>query len=98
MHTSGMSGLRVTAAELDLREVLATRIDACTTGFPADADIAVAAVGAQEWSLFDDLVPPVVVLRAAALQHNTEVMSAYCRANGVDLAPHGKTSMAPQLW
>jgi D-serine dehydratase len=98
MHTSGMSGLRVTAAELGLREVLATRIDAYTTGFPADADIAVAAVGAQEWSLFDDLVPPVVVLRAAALQHNTEVMSAYCRANGVDLAPHGKTSMAPQLW
>ena len=83
---------------LDLREILATRIDAFTTGFPADSDVAVAAVGEQGWTLFDDLVPPVVVLRAAALEHNADVMSAYCRAHGVDLAPHGKTSMAPQLW
>jgi D-serine dehydratase len=26
------------------------------------------------------------------------LMSRYCREHGVDLAPHGKTSMAPQLW
>ena len=83
---------------LDLREVLETRIDARTTGFPAGSDLAVAEVGSQGWNLFDDLVPPVVVLRAADLEHNAAVMSAYCRAYGVELAPHGKTSMAPQLW
>ena len=86
------------AGGLDLREVLATRIDAFTTGFPAGSDVAVAAVGEQGWTLFDDLVPPVVVLRAAALEHNADLMSAYCRAHDVELAPHGKTSMAPQLW
>ena len=83
---------------LDLRAVLAVRVEETTTGFPAGADLAVADVGSRGWNLFEDLVPPVVVLRERALEHNLELMSAYCRANGVELAPHGKTSMAPQLW
>ena len=85
-------------AGLDLREVLATRIDDRTTGFPAGADRSVGEVDAAGWTLHGDLVPPVVVLRASALAHNLAVMAAYCRAHGVELAPHGKTSMAPQLW
>jgi D-serine deaminase-like pyridoxal phosphate-dependent protein len=41
-------------------------------------------------------VPPVMVLKRSALDHNIETMARYCRDNGVDLAPHGKTTMAPQ--
>jgi D-serine deaminase-like pyridoxal phosphate-dependent protein len=43
-------------------------------------------------------VPPVMVLKRSALNHNIETMARYCRDNGVDLAPHGKTTMAPQLF
>ncbi|KRE26741.1 amino acid deaminase [Mycobacterium sp. Soil538] len=48
------------------------------------------------WS--DDEAPgPVCLLRAEALTHNLATMAAWCRDRGVDLAPHGKTHMAPQL-
>jgi D-serine deaminase-like pyridoxal phosphate-dependent protein len=42
--------------------------------------------------------PPVMVLKRSALDQNIETMARYCRDNGVDLAPHGKTTMAPQLF
>ncbi|KUI36757.1 alanine racemase [Mycobacterium sp. GA-2829] len=40
---------------------------------------------------------PVCVLRASALTHNLITMARWCRRRGVDLAPHAKTHMAPQL-
>jgi D-serine deaminase-like pyridoxal phosphate-dependent protein len=43
-------------------------------------------------------VGPVCVLRAAALAHNLSAMAGWCRDRGVELAPHGKTHMAPQLF
>jgi D-serine deaminase-like pyridoxal phosphate-dependent protein len=39
-----------------------------------------------------------MALRESALAHNLSLMADYCRAWGVDIAPHGKTTMAPQLW
>ncbi len=40
---------------------------------------------------------PVLVLHEAALNQNIEAMAAYCAAVSVRHAPHGKTTMAPQL-
>lgn len=40
---------------------------------------------------------PLLTLRETALAHNIAAMAAYCRQAGVALAPHGKTTMAPQL-
>lgn len=40
---------------------------------------------------------PVCVLRADALAHNLVTMAAWCASRGVELAPHGKTHMSPQL-
>jgi D-serine deaminase-like pyridoxal phosphate-dependent protein len=49
-------------------------------------------------SLFGgDFVLPLMVLRESALAGNIASMAAYCAAAGVRLAPHGKTTMAPQL-
>ena len=45
----------------------------------------------------DGAVGPVCVLRAEALTHNLAAMAGWCRDRGVELAPHGKTHMAPQL-
>lgn len=39
----------------------------------------------------------VCVLRREALTHNMETMAGWCRERGVELAPHGKTHMSPQL-
>ncbi|WP_030155413.1 hypothetical protein [Glycomyces sp. NRRL B-16210] len=45
-----------------------------------------------------DLETPAVVLDAEALDHNLHAMAAWCAARGLALAPHGKATMAPQLW
>jgi D-serine deaminase-like pyridoxal phosphate-dependent protein len=45
-----------------------------------------------------DLPLPVLVLRRGALEHNLALMAGWCTAQGVSLAPHGKTTMAPQLF
>ena len=73
-------------------------VDPTTKGFPAvDRPVRLAAVRNQGWTLAD-LVPPVLVLRERALAHNIALMADYCSAHGVDHAPHGKTTMAPQIW
>ena len=45
-----------------------------------------------------DLPTPLVTLDASAIEHNEAVMTCWIRGHGVELAPHGKTSMAPALW
>lgn len=44
-----------------------------------------------------DLPGPLCVLRAEALTHNLDTMAAWRLRRGVELAPHGKTHMAPAL-
>jgi D-serine deaminase-like pyridoxal phosphate-dependent protein len=45
-----------------------------------------------------DLPLPVVAIDAHALAHNVELMARWCADRGVLLCPHGKTTMAPQLF
>ena len=60
----------------------------------APADIA-----ARGWNLLaGDLPLPLAALDRDALAHNIRWMQAYARGQGVDLAPHGKTTMSPQLF
>ncbi len=40
---------------------------------------------------------PLLTLRDAALRNNVAAMAAFCGRAGVALAPHGKTSMSPEL-
>jgi D-serine deaminase-like pyridoxal phosphate-dependent protein len=46
----------------------------------------------------DDLETPSLALFAGALDHNATAMAAWCAERGLALAPHGKATMAPQLW
>ncbi len=49
-------------------------------------------------SLFGgSFVLPIMVLRESAVRGNVQSMADYCAAARVQLAPHGKTTMAPQL-
>ena len=82
-------------AEALLAEV---RVGSTTKGFPSIAEpVPLLEAGEQGWT-FADLVPPVLVLRGTALEHNVRLMAEYCRRHGVSIAPHAKTTMAPQLW
>ncbi|MBC7392622.1 MAG: amino acid deaminase [Variovorax sp.] len=56
-------------------------------------------IGAAQWNvLAGDLPLPLAVLKREALEHNLAWMQARVREWGVDLAPHGKTTMSPQLF
>ena len=41
---------------------------------------------------------PVAVLRRSTLEHNARWMAEFVRRSGATLCPHGKTTMAPQLF
>jgi D-serine dehydratase len=57
------------------------------------------AITAAGWSvLHGDVSLPVAVLRDSALRHNLDWMAHFIAAYGVDLAPHGKTTMSPELF
>ncbi|MEN0129604.1 MAG: hypothetical protein AAGC49_09205 [Brevundimonas sp.] len=45
-----------------------------------------------------DLQTPVLTLDRAALTHNLTAMFDWLATEGLAIAPHGKTTMAPQLW
>ncbi|GAA1136950.1 amino acid deaminase [Kribbella jejuensis] len=44
------------------------------------------------------LPTPLMTLSAAGLRHNVDTLATWCARHGVELAPHGKTTMAPALW
>ena len=41
---------------------------------------------------------PVMTLDDSAIDQNLATMAGWCKAHGVELAPHGKTTMAPAVW
>src|SRR5689334_8711269 len=50
------------------------------------------------WSLLDEEIAlPTAVLYEEKLAHNVKWMRAFMKEYGVQLAPHGKTTMAPKL-
>jgi D-serine dehydratase len=52
-----------------------------------------------EWNLLnEDVGLPAAVLYADRVEHNLKWMQAFVAEYGVKLAPHGKTTMAPQLF
>lgn len=81
-------------------DVLDPWLDRSSKGFPQDAPpLRRAQIGAQGWSvLAGDLPLPLAVIRRTALQHNLGWMQRFCDERGIGLAPHGKTTMSPQLF
>lgn len=76
------------------------RVDHRFKGLPASAEgLTVGELAAERRSLFTGgFTTPVLALSAEALEHNLVAMERYSAAHGLAFAPHGKTSMAPQLF
>ncbi|MDX2542320.1 amino acid deaminase [Streptomyces sp. WI04-05B] len=83
-----------------LARLAAERVDARFKGLPPDADgLTVGELAAQRRNLFTGgFTTPVLALSAERLTHNLELMETYAARHGLVFAPHGKTSMAPQLF
>lgn len=69
-------------------------------GYPTAAAPCLASeLGRKGWNvLAGDLPYPTAVLRTEALAHNLAWMQDFAQRKGVALAPHGKTTMSPELF
>ncbi|MEU6063300.1 MULTISPECIES: alanine racemase [Streptomyces] len=76
------------------------RVDHRFKGLPPDADgLTVGELAAERRNLFTDgFTTPVLALSAERLEHNLGLMETYAARHRLAFAPHGKTSMAPQLF
>lgn len=69
-------------------------------GFPhAAPPLRRSEVAAQGWNLWaGDLPLPLAVVKVAQLRHNLQWMQQFVERQGIAFAPHGKTTMSPQLF
>ena len=85
---------------MNLDELLNAPVEPTTKGWPAMAGtLPLRDAGRQGWNLLrQDLPLPVAVLKGSALAHNSRWMRGFLERFDVRLCPHGKTTMAPQLF
>lgn len=83
-----------------LAELAEERVDHRFKGLPPDAyGLTLAELAGQRRNLFTGgFTTPVLALSAERLEHNLKLMETYSARHGLAFAPHGKTSMAPQLF
>ncbi|MCU6499152.1 amino acid deaminase [Rugamonas sp. A1-17] len=68
-------------------------------GLPITEPLRQGDIGARQWNVLNaDTSFPVALLKASSLKHNLRWMRDFCGQYGVQLAPHGKTTMSPQLF
>ncbi|MFE9430633.1 amino acid deaminase [Streptomyces sp. NPDC006640] len=87
-------------AAAPLAALAADRVDHRFKGLPPDAyGLTVGELAARRRNLFTDgFTTPVLALSVERLAHNLDLMETYATRHGLAFAPHGKTSMAPQLF
>ena len=85
---------------MNLDSLLQTTLDRCVKGLPpAVAPVRLGEVGKRGWNLLKgDLPLPVAVIKRTALDHNSRWMRRFLEITDAKIAPHGKTTMAPQLF
>jgi D-serine dehydratase len=83
-----------------MQDILALELDSRTKGIPlATGRVRLGDVGKQGWNLLrGDLMFPVLALRDSRMRQNLRVLRDFARHHQVDLAPHGKSTMSPQLY
>lgn len=99
MANHSVSALSLPRGGLTLASLDDQLLQPGTKGLPITAPLRQGAIGVQGWNvLHGDTSFPVAVLKASALRHNLDWMQRFCARHGVLLAPHGKTTMSPQLF
>ena len=75
-------------------------LDGATKGVPfAAGTIRLGDIGAQGWNVIKgDLALPAMTLRDSAVANNIALMRDIAASHGISLAPHAKTTGAPQLY
>ena len=85
---------------MNLEDLLATPLDPTVKGVPdIAAGLLLAEVARREWNLLrGDLPFPVATIDGTAMMANSRWMREFLRSQHIRISPHGKTTMAPQLF
>jgi len=85
---------------IDLSSILEATVDARAKGFPHSAPaMRLRDVASHRWNILRGDTPfPVAVVKRSAMRHNSAWMREFTQATGVLIAPHGKTTMCPQIF
>ncbi|WID96745.1 alanine racemase [Bosea vestrisii] len=90
---------QVALPRLSLGEIEDQQLDETVKGMPPGASLRLGDIGHQGWNvLAGDMPLPLAVIRESVLNANSAWMAAFTAANDLLIAPHGKTTMAPQLF
>ena len=83
-----------------MHDFLDPLIDTGFKGFPHhQPPLRRSQIARQRWNVLKgDLPLPLAVIKRDALDGNLAWMQGFARDHGVDMAPHGKTTMSPQLF
>ncbi|WP_181763170.1 amino acid deaminase [Mesorhizobium sp. B2-4-13] len=73
-------------------------LDETTKGIPPGVSARLLDIGSMGWNLIRGDVPlPAAILRESALDHNSRWMQTFVGKRNAVIAPHVKTTMAPQI-
>lgn len=88
------------SAEQSLTALAAEVVDHRFKALPPDAEgLTVGALAAERRDLFTGgFTTPVLALSAESVEANLALLETYAERHGLAFAPHGKTSMSPQLF
>ncbi|APO77971.1 alanine racemase domain-containing protein (plasmid) [Rhizobium etli 8C-3] len=83
----------------DLHTAENALIDERVRGFPpGNPPLPIAAIGKQGWKPYDGrMALPLISLDRQAFSCNVDLMMAYVRSHGAEIAPHAKTPMSTAL-
>lgn len=88
------------AADRPVARLADERVDHRFKALPPDAEgLTVGELAAERRNLFTGgFTTPVLALSAESVAHNLALLETYAQRHGLAFAPHGKTSMSPQLF
>ncbi|WP_413094585.1 amino acid deaminase [Streptomyces nitrosporeus] len=99
-RSAARSGERRASAALSPESLAGERVDHRFKALPPDAEgLTVGALAAERRNLFTGgFTTPVLALSAESVEANLALLEDYTKRHGLAFAPHGKTSMSPQLF
>ncbi len=85
---------------MNTEKIRSSVVDHRLKGIPGGmSPCALGEIGAKGWNvLAEDMPLPLVLLNRPAIEHNSRWMRGYLKMTGAIVAPHGKTTMSPQLF
>ena len=77
-----------------------TILDKRIKGIPGSAKpFLLEEISEQGWNILkEDMPMPLLVLKKSNMDYNLKTFANYLSANNLSISPHGKTTMAPQIF